>query len=1844
MDKCVKAQKPSIYTVYNVDEDDRTILFCGPNKDTETIINRFNNGEILKKDEKQTLVDNYGNIDLENARRIAPLYILPDDDIYMVKKKILTTFFKETNIPNIGKMLLYGKITDSGFKDALKERPDNTGPFNNLVLGYNYQNNMGIKYLNTNLKTEAPGSNDKLIDQHGYLLEKFPVDNVLFFRLYNERLPRHYFPFLNTISDVFYDLSNINNVQNNYVELTRKIDDFGVCPINKILVKVSIQKALNVQNIFDKLKLDKQIVFAKYKNQYFKINSNQKQTERMIPLKGLKGYYLEYEQDYYNPKFSKRQVEIWAEKTLNDKEKMYIKEQKYIDPDFINLFNNSLVIQAEYADNRYAQFTLMSHGECLIKYDNKIDDLDKFHNFIETVLLSLDKKIVFEKKDMSYISCETEYEIDTVDKKANDIQQALNFYKYYGFSYPSGKKNVFNLKFIKLNNYNSSEKHKQFFFQERENNDKLSLSEFNKLWIEKTHNLFGLSESEALAVRAPITEEYSRNELKKNNIDYETNVSITRNFKKDDIANYTINIENAGGFSEISRIRTFIAVLFLKEAGKTTKKNQIISEIIDKTKRFEEQDDLDKDLDIDLGLDILDEDLDLDMDEMEDELDIEEQKDDAVPTELAEEPVPKAEYKPEVKIDSVRKFMTAIRNKDTPLLKFKTSKDYPGFSIKCGAVDNRQPIILTPKEFENFKEKNPEAYEEMTNMKKNTETINGIIEWGSSKRIKNYYMAPRIFCIHDMVPLTVKQFLDNDGKCPFCSGKPIIDEGKGSKSLPPDQTILIRRGGSNNYWGNTELLKKKIEEWGPKWEKYLKGTEKDAFPGFLDPKLHPKGLAMPCCNIYPHKNYALCMVHRVKLITDKSQTGELEDGDQIVLFKKDGKDILFSGVKEKHNGTLKSVSAFTNLEIQLTTGMHFEDAEMNLYKYKKETIKGEIKEVLEKIAQNPNVRKNTNEDYFLGQDKFPIGNNKLGMLNENLDIILNNISNELIKDSRRKEGTKSLSVLARMGVTQVKYNSFLQCMAKICDTSRKELTETIINNLSPELFLSLENGNIYKMFSNQKATDYTEYTRWCKSPLNKDFIEDDGLLAEDFKQDVFFAIERFKNYIGDMNVYKYPYFFVDLFSRKLDWLPKEPLNVIIIEHKATAAKEASMKDTFMLHHHNCYKAQNKAVCLYLYRKYFEPIVISFGKRDKSVKKTKEIKEHFFVSQSFIGRMPSIIAEKDEADYAEKDSYLPTKELVEKKFKDMGPFEQIIDEETFYGIGVRLNNGVVVFTQHFRDTDNEAVLGDEKRLLPHEELLEKLKEIRSSNKYKYVVSDKKIIGILLPNKIIHPCKKAKLPEDIPPSDIERFDLSGSGAGMDISKARENDQHNSDIINYLKGALLADHKEKREEIISLLENPIVTMEYKINNVFDILTEVLSNDVALKTKKSTRRLLENITRHIISRPALAREVLFNETPESNSNKNILTKMDLPTRLNAVYGTSNFYIVNNFKDIELSRGEKNIVLEITPEMREAHFNSRVVFGDEPANSKFIKDMMKKGKCRFPFKHQLYQNKLFYDCTRDTLIGDKLKNKFCATELSDGTATKYGECVEASIQSKLDPEKKAALKEEFGNYLVPTTKLVEKAFGSLDKAIAEANNMENQDQITGFYRKALNYFIITGTELRYSNARALELFPFKDVSYTIKDEAVTREKIAKKMKKTQKIDNIGMTDEERLKEFCKGDDKDKKIEYDLTDESIWGKFKKQPEHNTLYKSKPGNVARFKIKTLKDALHVSNKQVGKNKLSAELYKKYEKDPKSKAELLESEPTVISFNCDKEVFQIRDKNELKQLPVKEDKGYVNILKK
>ena len=101
----------------------------------------------------------------------------------------------------------------------------------------------------------------------------------------------------------------------------------------------------------------------------------------------------------------------------------------------------------------------------------------------------------------------------------------------------------------------------------------------------------------------------------------------------------------------------------------------------------------------------------------------------------------------------------------------------------------RQPLIINKLEYESFKKKNPEGFNEAS-----------IVQYGSSSKNLNYYVCCRIWCIKDKVALTAKQLIENKGKCIFCGGG-IIDSQ--NKVIGKDKTLIIKRGGSNNYWMDT---------------------------------------------------------------------------------------------------------------------------------------------------------------------------------------------------------------------------------------------------------------------------------------------------------------------------------------------------------------------------------------------------------------------------------------------------------------------------------------------------------------------------------------------------------------------------------------------------------------------------------------------------------------------------------------------------------------------------------------------------------------------------------------------------------------------------------------------------------------------------------------------------------------------------------------------------------------------------------------------------------------------------------------------------------------------------------
>ena len=190
---------------------------------------------------------------------------------------------------------------------------------------------------------------------------------------------------------------------------------------------------------------------------------------------------------------------------------------------------------------------------------------------------------------------------------------------------------------------------------------------------------------------------------------------------------------------------------------------------------------------------------------------------------------------------SMRQFMPALRKAvDRRLFVYPRTNEHEQYSRLCAAVDNRQPMILTPEQWIHFERVNPDAFNSEENV---------YLRWGSDKYNMNYYICPRIFCFNKrcMMPLTSTQIIENDGKCFNCGNGIITDN-----MITSGSTVFIRRGQKKKYWAETgkkanaeiSKLKKRYPE---KWALYLADTEKLGIPGFIDPKSHPENLCMPCC-------------------------------------------------------------------------------------------------------------------------------------------------------------------------------------------------------------------------------------------------------------------------------------------------------------------------------------------------------------------------------------------------------------------------------------------------------------------------------------------------------------------------------------------------------------------------------------------------------------------------------------------------------------------------------------------------------------------------------------------------------------------------------------------------------------------------------------------------------------------------------------------------------------------------------------------------------------------------------------------------------------------------------------
>jgi len=161
-------------------------------------------------------------------------------------------------------------------------------------------------------------------------------------------------------------------------------------------------------------------------------------------------------------------------------------------------------------------------------------------------------------------------------------------------------------------------------------------------------------------------------------------------------------------------------------------------------------------------------------------------------------------------------FLDELKRKDNDLFVFKPTRKGGLYSRKCGAVEDRQPVALTEKEFNDMIEEYDKEisdgslffniYPLKKGEKEKAAGAKGIrhdateitvSKYGSSLKRLRYYFCPALFCLKDQKMVLESDFdsdEDREGNpkdrftCPFCYGTEIIEHDKGGKG----QTVFRR--------------------------------------------------------------------------------------------------------------------------------------------------------------------------------------------------------------------------------------------------------------------------------------------------------------------------------------------------------------------------------------------------------------------------------------------------------------------------------------------------------------------------------------------------------------------------------------------------------------------------------------------------------------------------------------------------------------------------------------------------------------------------------------------------------------------------------------------------------------------------------------------------------------------------------------------------------------------------------------------------------------------------------------------------------------------------------------------
>lgn len=390
---------------------------------------------------------------------------------------------------------------------------------------------------------------------------------------------------------------------------------------------------------------------------------------------------------------------------------------------------------------------------------------------------------------------------------------------------------------------------------------------------------------------------------------------------------------------------------------------------------------------------------------------------------------------------------------------------------------------------------------------------------GYIKYRNNYYICPRIWDVKANSPISVKKFIESGYKSPYNKGLPIPIDKKNKIKLGDDYTVIIRKGTTDTYWED-EAVKDKLPS-------ILKGTERNAFPGLAKPSNHPNKLCVPCCFKKQPKDYD-------------------ENKKEIQRFYKPN-GFEKCNMDDKSQEEEISSSSFKSNELHKVQ-------EINSFKFNCDMV----------------------TDFYILGETTELDKCKFGLLPENLDILLNN-HQKLFLNKTNSNLINKCNVFLKRGINKnnIKYN-FLETWSVVIKQSLNNLIKLMIRNLTPQLFMDLNNGELVNIYSASNLLPYSvkdlsSFKEFCKSYpefLNifdfdysvveeLDYNEFEEIIEKDIELSrkiiiIYKIFRAFYNYISHIlnkDEYKNYLHFIDFLTRPMEW-QKKGINLVLFDAKS----------------------------------------------------------------------------------------------------------------------------------------------------------------------------------------------------------------------------------------------------------------------------------------------------------------------------------------------------------------------------------------------------------------------------------------------------------------------------------------------------------------------------------------------------------------------------------------------------------------------------------------------------------------------------------------------------------------------